>query len=268
MEELALRRVEAQSGRPAARRSWNAPATRRMLAGRQRSGSGIAPGQLERTGERGVGSRRARRDHRRISGSRGAGVRRRSARRARARVAADAAQRQRPGVSDRVPGRNGRRSVPAQPLARFESRHGRGAAPVLRRHDARGEAAVSELGALSPALRRRPAGSLHPVAIPERSSDGAGRRSWPVRGNARRKWTLRRAARGSRNAKRNLYTGKTYNSVDNIQQFFAERGKARRCVRSGPADAKAASQPPAPDPLCRRRRRGLRPADAASAPAP
>jgi len=27
-------------------------------------------------------------------------------------------------------------------------------------------------------------------------------------------------------AKRNLYTGKTYNSVDNIQQFFAERGKA------------------------------------------
>jgi DNA helicase-2/ATP-dependent DNA helicase PcrA len=27
-------------------------------------------------------------------------------------------------------------------------------------------------------------------------------------------------------AKRNAYTGKTYNSVDNIQQFFAERGKA------------------------------------------
>ena len=27
-------------------------------------------------------------------------------------------------------------------------------------------------------------------------------------------------------ARRNLYTGKTYNSVDNIQQFFAERGKA------------------------------------------
>ena len=25
-------------------------------------------------------------------------------------------------------------------------------------------------------------------------------------------------------AKRNLYTGKTYNSVDNIAQFFAERG--------------------------------------------
>jgi DNA helicase-2/ATP-dependent DNA helicase PcrA len=40
-------------------------------------------------------------------------------------------------------------------------------------------------------------------------------------------------------AQRNLYTGKTYNSVDNIQQFFAERGKA-------PAAPPAAShQPPA-----------------------
>jgi DNA helicase II / ATP-dependent DNA helicase PcrA len=29
-------------------------------------------------------------------------------------------------------------------------------------------------------------------------------------------------------AKRNAYTGKTYNSVDNIQQFFAERDKASR----------------------------------------
>jgi DNA helicase-2/ATP-dependent DNA helicase PcrA len=36
-------------------------------------------------------------------------------------------------------------------------------------------------------------------------------------------------------AKRNLYTGKTYNSVENIQQFFAERGK--------PAQAPAASAP-------------------------
>jgi DNA helicase-2/ATP-dependent DNA helicase PcrA len=36
-------------------------------------------------------------------------------------------------------------------------------------------------------------------------------------------------------AKRNLYTGKTFNSVENIQQFFAERGK--------PAQAPAASAP-------------------------
>jgi len=35
-------------------------------------------------------------------------------------------------------------------------------------------------------------------------------------------------------AKRNQYTGKTYNSVDNIQQFFAERGKA-----AAPAPARA-----------------------------
>ena len=28
----------------------------------------------------------------------------------------------------------------------------------------------------------------------------------------------------ARSAKRNLYTGKTYNSVENISQFFAERG--------------------------------------------
>jgi DNA helicase II / ATP-dependent DNA helicase PcrA len=41
-------------------------------------------------------------------------------------------------------------------------------------------------------------------------------------------------------AKRNLYTGKTYNSVDNIQQFFAERGKA---AGSPPAPA-TSHQPP------------------------
>ena len=47
-------------------------------------------------------------------------------------------------------------------------------------------------------------------------------------------------------AKRNLYTGKTYNSVDNIQQFFQERGKT-------PASPQRASQPqsasaPTPNP--------------------
>jgi DNA helicase-2/ATP-dependent DNA helicase PcrA len=40
-------------------------------------------------------------------------------------------------------------------------------------------------------------------------------------------------------AKRNLYTGKTYNSVENIQQFFAERGKpAQTPAASAPALAK------------------------------
>ena len=42
-------------------------------------------------------------------------------------------------------------------------------------------------------------------------------------------------------AKRNLYTGKTYNSVENIQQFFAERGKP-----SAPAPARAPQPGPAP----------------------
>jgi DNA helicase-2/ATP-dependent DNA helicase PcrA len=40
-------------------------------------------------------------------------------------------------------------------------------------------------------------------------------------------------------ARRNLYTGKTFNSVENIQQFFAERGKQ-------PAAAPAATARPAP----------------------
>jgi DNA helicase-2/ATP-dependent DNA helicase PcrA len=41
-------------------------------------------------------------------------------------------------------------------------------------------------------------------------------------------------------AKRNLYTGKTYNSVENIQQFFNERGKA--------ATPATSHQPPAAPP--------------------
>ncbi len=104
-------------------------------------------------------------------------------------LAAHAAQRQRPGVSHRVPGRNGRGAFPAHSLAGFQSRHGRRAASVLRRHDALREAAVPDVGALSPALWRRPAGSYHPLAIPARSSPGAGRRPWPVAPTlASRRW--------------------------------------------------------------------------------
>jgi DNA helicase-2/ATP-dependent DNA helicase PcrA len=50
-------------------------------------------------------------------------------------------------------------------------------------------------------------------------------------------------------AKRNVYTGKTYNSVDNIQQFFTERGKA-----SAPPPAtshQAPAAPPIPNPQSR-----------------
>jgi DNA helicase-2/ATP-dependent DNA helicase PcrA len=49
-------------------------------------------------------------------------------------------------------------------------------------------------------------------------------------------------------AKRNLYTGKTYNSVDNIQQFFAERGKAPAPVTSHQPPA---ARPPIPNPQSR-----------------
>jgi DNA helicase II / ATP-dependent DNA helicase PcrA len=48
-------------------------------------------------------------------------------------------------------------------------------------------------------------------------------------------------------AKRNLYTGKTYNSVDNIQQFFAERGKAAAPV-SATSHQPPAARPPIPNP--------------------
>ena len=47
-------------------------------------------------------------------------------------------------------------------------------------------------------------------------------------------------------AKRNLYTGKTYNSVENIQQFFQERGKAP-ALPQRPSQPQSAS-PPIPKP--------------------
>ncbi len=46
-------------------------------------------------------------------------------------------------------------------------------------------------------------------------------------------------------ARRNLYTGKTYNSVENIQQFFNERGKQPAAAPATPA-AIAKVAPPAP----------------------
>ncbi len=48
-------------------------------------------------------------------------------------------------------------------------------------------------------------------------------------------------------AKRNLYTGKTYNSVENIQQFFQERGKAPAPPASS-HQPQAAPQIPKPQP--------------------
>jgi DNA helicase-2/ATP-dependent DNA helicase PcrA len=55
-------------------------------------------------------------------------------------------------------------------------------------------------------------------------------------------------------AQRNLYTGKTYNSVDNIRQFFSERGMPAPQgiappAAAAPAAASSAGQPAAPSPL-------------------
>jgi len=49
-------------------------------------------------------------------------------------------------------------------------------------------------------------------------------------------------------AQRNLYTGKTYNSVDNIRQFFSERGMPAPQGIAPPAAAASAAQPAAPVP--------------------
>ncbi len=83
-----------------------------------------------------------------------------------------------------------------------ESRHGRRAALVLRRHDARRETAVPDLGAISPALRRRPAGSDHPIAIPARSSTRAGGRSQPIPPAHSAGGSIRRTVRGARDEPR------------------------------------------------------------------
>jgi DNA helicase-2/ATP-dependent DNA helicase PcrA len=48
-------------------------------------------------------------------------------------------------------------------------------------------------------------------------------------------------------AKRNVYPGKTYNSVDNIQQFFSERGKAP--VVPQPSGQPQSASPPIPKPV-------------------
>ena len=59
-------------------------------------------------------------------------------------------------------------------------------------------------------------------------------------------------------AQRNLYTGKTYNSVENIRQFFAEKGSAKPPAAVGSSGA-AADVKPAPAPAVPVRA-GLKPA--------
>jgi DNA helicase-2/ATP-dependent DNA helicase PcrA len=59
-------------------------------------------------------------------------------------------------------------------------------------------------------------------------------------------------------AKRNLYTGKTYNSVDNIHQFFAERGKPGQAGATVPAASAPAKSPVARAPQPPQRKKGIR----------
>src|SRR5262249_18618993 len=63
-------------------------------------------------------------------------------------------------------------------------------------------------------------------------------------------------------AKRNTFTGKTYNSLDNISQFFAERGVAFPAPKNQqvvPQPATAAKQlPPAPPPVRKAARTGMK----------
>ncbi len=86
------------------------------------------------------------------------------------------AQRERSGIPGRVHRRPGRRTLPAQPLARFRKRNGRRAPPMLRRHDALGNQTVLKLGPLPPPLRRRATGSFAGLALPERSAAQLGGR--------------------------------------------------------------------------------------------
>ncbi len=142
-----------------------------------------------------------------------------------------------------------------------ESAHGRRTPPVLRRHDARREAPVFELGALPPPLRRRAAGAFHPLALPE---GGPARRCSSRCARRRRARQVDLYAERTRSAKprsKNLYTGKTYNSVDNIRQFFAGRGTPvaarRRTGCSGQASRSASEAGPQSTPKMQENWAGL-----------
>ena len=84
---------------------------------------------------------------------------------------------------------------------------------------------VLSLGEVPAALRRRRAGADHGVAVPERNSVEPGdqprrrkRMTVPQVDLTAERWQVRQDSR------KNLYTGKTYNSVENVAQFFKERG--------------------------------------------
>src|SRR3984885_11305213 len=127
--------------------------------------------------------------------------------------------------------------------------------------------------------RRRFGGGQQEATIPSRflrevpralvEDLGQSRQSTQQRGPQADSYAERYDARET--AKHNLYTGKTYNSVENIQQFFNERGKASTPPQT--TSHQPPATPPRPDPTPNRGRRpntGRRPRRAveASAPAP
>ena len=184
-------------------------------------------------------------------------------RRTRPDHADEPARRQGPGVSAGLSQRPRRRTVPALAHHARSRRHRRRAPPLLCRHDPRHGPAYPDARRLSPPLRHRPARSQRPVAISGRSPAplleelgrrrrlhvreqvqcGDGRLRPPERGEARaaarcsrRSLLLRRrrpkrglATRGqspaSSAAKKPHRPANPYNSIENIAEFFASRGK-------------------------------------------
>ncbi len=136
-----------------------------------------------------------------------------------------------------------------------EEAHGRGAAAVLRGHDARAQAADPHLGEVPAAFRRRRAGAVDAVGVPERGAGESDCRIWARRTNRRRRWICTASATTCANRRSgNTFTGKTYNSLENISQFFGERGMPfnRHRQRSPRAKAPSAVPPSAASQLPRR----------------
>ena len=138
----------------------------------------------------------------------------------------------------------------------FRGGAGRGAPALLRGDDARAQAADSDLGEVPPAFRRRRAGAFHAVwflsEVPEQLIMNLGPRddAGEVNLHAER-YDVRQSA------KRSTYTGKTYNSLDNISQFFGERGMpfkpaSRRSRRSRICGRRRSIRGPSAALRCRR----------------
>ena len=85
-------------------------------------------------------------------------------------------------------------------------------------------------------LKEIPSNLVINLGVPEDDDDDAARRRWICTAE---RCTVRQEAR------KNLYTGKTYNSLENVSQFFKERGvnvPVRRLRRPPTSTSAAASE--------------------------